>query len=295
MSFIKRFFQKETPTWEDVEKFVRGVGKDERSLFDFKAAGAAREKPSTKLCKCISSFANTEGGLVLLGVREDKSDAAQHALEPVAEGKEAVEHRIQAGIEPTIQGLKIEPVRSDQRAIYLIDVPQSNNPPHMLVADRGDCRYYIRRNFESEPMRHGEVEAAFLRRGILSRTTLEIFVASQENDRFIEKLLPNQPARVSIRNAGEFPASEVSLFFMASPGLDFEVQPFVGDCLTFNYSVPLGKHAARAVLQATLYPGEVVQASLLTVKPPAGDGKIAIVGNSNRSSPTDLIVDVAAR
>lgn len=45
--------------------------------------------------------------------------------------------------------------------IYLIDIPQSDYPPHMTVPQN---KYYIRNNFQSIAVGHAAVEALFDKR-----------------------------------------------------------------------------------------------------------------------------------
>ncbi len=115
------------------------------------------------LTKKISAFANSAGGLLIIGINENKES---HEFSPVGviddekHKKERLEDLILDGISPKIDGLRIAPIRFNNKLIFLVDVPQSETPPHMA----SDYRYYKRHNFENSPMEEYEVRDMFGRR-----------------------------------------------------------------------------------------------------------------------------------
>jgi len=165
MGFIESFFKKEADKIEysDIESFVSQRIEESLNL-DYKNI-ADYNKPN-ELAKDISAFANSAGGLVILGVEEDASDPTRIYPKAITWGdsslsKETLENHLISKISYRIDGLRIVPVRKpDKSVIFLIDVPQSENPPHMSW----DKRYYKRLNFQSVPMEHYEVADFFGRR-----------------------------------------------------------------------------------------------------------------------------------
>ena len=169
MVFIEMFLRKDAGqvTREDVEAFVsRRVEenpnldyKDIRSYFDF-----------DELSKDVSAFANSEGGLIILGVSEDTVKKGEEIVKiypkeitwgDETHSKERLEDHLISKIRPRINGLRIQPIREGEdslKVIFLIDVPQSDNRPHMS----SDNRYWKRLNFRKTPMEHSEV-ADFLK------------------------------------------------------------------------------------------------------------------------------------
>ena len=123
-----------------------------------------------ELSKKVSGFANSSGGLLLLGISEEEPAGSGRTARifpraitwgNASLSKETLEDRLNARVRPRIDGLKIVPVRKESpEVIFLLDVPQSENPPHMAF----DNRYYKRPNFETVPMEHYEVSDLFGRR-----------------------------------------------------------------------------------------------------------------------------------
>jgi hypothetical protein len=75
--------------------------------------------------------------------------------------RERLENNLIGKIHPRIDGLRMIPIRNDAGGIiFLIDIPQSENPPHMA----SDNRYYKRLNFRRVPMEHYEVADLFGKR-----------------------------------------------------------------------------------------------------------------------------------
>lgn len=74
--------------------------------------------------------------------------------------REQLEDNLIAKIRPRINGLRIQPVRKGEgslEVIFLIDIPRSDDRPHMT----SNNRYYRRLNFEIQPMEHYEVADPF--------------------------------------------------------------------------------------------------------------------------------------
>ncbi len=121
-----------------------------------------------KLSKAVSGFADSAGGLLILGVAEDKSVPnriypGEITWGPTNVTRETLEHRLDARLAPRVQLLRIIPVRNHEtgKSVFLIDVPQSESPPHMAIPYHA---YYKRLNFETVPMEHYEVADLFGRR-----------------------------------------------------------------------------------------------------------------------------------
>jgi len=124
-----------------------------------------------KLSQDVSAFANSQGGLLVLGVNEEKIGKGKKlrilpkeiTWGDVSLSKEQLEDNLIAKIHPRINGLRIVPVREGNGSlmvIFLVDIPQSDNPPHMA----SDNRYYKRLNFRKVPMEHYEVSDLFGKR-----------------------------------------------------------------------------------------------------------------------------------
>lgn len=176
MSYITQFLHKalEEVSASDIEQFVK-QGLEENVHLEYKSIEMYDNVD--KLSLSVSAFANADGGLLILGIREmEEKDKKGRTIriEPdkVTWGepslsKERLESKLMSRIQPRIDGLVIQTIRNkDGGIIFLIDVPRSDRP-HQAA----DHRYYKRWSFQKLPMEHYEIADLFHR---ASRANLEI-------------------------------------------------------------------------------------------------------------------------
>lgn len=171
MTYIERFFRKtpsEVITEEDLTKFLEKAYEESLNL-EYKHSNKLNGG-TVDLTKTISSFANSEGGLLIIGISEREENNRRLPGEITWDSnpshtKEWVEEMTLNKIRPRIDA-RISIVNSASGQVFLIDVSQSSNPPHMAA----DNRYYQRHNFSTDPMEHYQVADYFgkRRRPILS-------------------------------------------------------------------------------------------------------------------------------
>ncbi len=109
------------------------------------------DKPEDKkeFVRDISAFANTHGGDIIYGVREDKAKGIPNELCGIPlENPDRLRQRIESligdGTSPKIYGVQIQPVAvGEERFAVVIRVARSFNAPHMVVCG-GDDRFYYR-------------------------------------------------------------------------------------------------------------------------------------------------------
>lgn len=146
--------------WEEDDLLTIVKNKVSESLsLEFKESTALKNTDHHKkeISKDISSFANSEGGTVIYGIKEEN-----HSADSIDEGSEAekqywIDQIINSTIKPRISGLKIKGIelkkQSPNRFAILISIPQSNTA-HQAIPDH---RYFKRTNLETIMMEDYEI------------------------------------------------------------------------------------------------------------------------------------------
>jgi hypothetical protein len=167
MVFIEMFLKKNLLdlTKEDIESFVNRKVEENQNL-DYK--DIRKYYDFNGLSKHISSFANSSGGLLILGVSEEDVGRGKNLRIYPKEitwgdktlSKETLENKLISRIQPPIKELRSVPVREgngSKRLIFLFDIPKSKEAPHMAF----NKQYYRRLNFRIIAMEHYEIANMF--------------------------------------------------------------------------------------------------------------------------------------
>lgn len=164
-----------TKEWS-IEKINELItNKIEESLnLDYKASGSLdknSEKKKIEITKDISAFANSAGGIIIYGIKEINHFPQEYSfIDGQIYTKEWLEQIINNAINKKIDSLKIHPIRVEgdiEKTIYVVEIPESDQSPHMAR----DNKYYRRYNFESVPMEEYEVQLLYNKIG---KSKLEI-------------------------------------------------------------------------------------------------------------------------
>lgn len=163
-----------TPLKEWSEDIILSMIKDrvqENLELDYKEYAAIfplTDKKKIEISKDVSAFANSAGGIIIYGVKENGHIPTEidTGLNPNALSKERLEQIINSNIHPRINGLLIKQIElvttNPTHVLYVISIPQATTrAPHQAA----DKRYYKRFNFESVAMEDYEI------RDILRRAT----------------------------------------------------------------------------------------------------------------------------
>jgi hypothetical protein len=170
-------------------------GIEEGRTLDYKAADALKKTDSKKneISKDVSAFANSNGGVIIYGVREFDAPNKRHRpekIDPVKRdeiSKEWLEQIIQSKIQPKIEKIKITPIevsKEDNTVIYIVEIPQSYTA-HQAAGHK----YYKRYNFESVPMEDYEIRDV-MNRGAHPELALDFEIVKRKH----YSILPNPHA-----------------------------------------------------------------------------------------------------
>lgn len=127
---------------------------------------------NTEIAKDVSSFANNNGGKIIYGVDEKNGLPSSINWIDSKGVKEKIECVILDHIKPEIKGFNIYSIENPEnhsRAVFVVDIPESSDAPHMA-----NHRYYIRRNFKSEYMEDYEVKDAIFKKGLKESLDFEM-------------------------------------------------------------------------------------------------------------------------
>ena len=181
--------------------------REETSVLEFKSG----QIKINAIFKEICAFLNTEGGMIIIGSpKERKIQRSGKFARRVCQGnlipsgfrdKKWINGLIAANIVPYPEDIRIHQITDEEGNYFLIEVPQSQNPPHQFL---NDGRYYIRLEKEAKPAPHGIVQALFYKR-IKAQLEGELSIHPLEN----QKENFNR-VHINIRNNSSFPLDQIS-------------------------------------------------------------------------------------
>lgn len=145
---------------------------EENRILEYKDPGIL-ENPK-HLSEWISAFLNSEGGLIIIGVCEDKPTHKQYMNARIfptlikyvnpSYTKERIEQIIFSNMSCSkLPNMTVLPIRDSEdplKTIFLIDIPQGDCPPYQAA----DNKYYRRLNVTKYPMAHYEIADFFSKR-----------------------------------------------------------------------------------------------------------------------------------
>lgn len=183
---------------EDIKKYMSDIEDGETSYLEFKGVHynlldksnqKESEKESAKfrliVAKEICAFANTDGGILIVGV--DKRKGGDLKLSNECENMESwADNNLTDLLEPRLHGFSVKSIESDgENKPIAIYVPQSKMAPHRvrnqypkpLKGKKGEkaekevieipAEYFVRRGTKSEKLDENLVRAMYLSRGRL--------------------------------------------------------------------------------------------------------------------------------
>jgi hypothetical protein len=156
------FFEQLT-TLDSIQALI-DEGARESEVLEYKTASTGfSEKEKAELVKDISGMANSLGGTIIYGVATDERDKTlPRRIVPIeVKNIETLDRVLNAQVRPPIDGLRRRLIPELNPQVLIIDVPESQNPPHQSLYDK---RYYRRSGIECLPMEHDLIALKFGRR-----------------------------------------------------------------------------------------------------------------------------------
>ena len=114
------------------------------------------------LIETVASFANTDGGDLLIGVEENKGVPVKLPgleIEDLDKEKLRIEHMLLNGVDPRLPPVDIHPIKTEEdRYVLIIRVPHSWTAPHRVIKNR---KFFVRNSSGKQELDVGELRAAF--------------------------------------------------------------------------------------------------------------------------------------
>lgn len=249
---------------------------EESVHLDFKAAPALdkSERKKEEISKDISSFANSDGGLIVYGISENKEHCAESPsfVDGNEFTKEWLEQVINSKINRRIEGIEIFPVRFENsiaKTVFVVKIPRSSNAPHMC----SDHRYYRRFNFSSVPMEEYEVRDLFNRRSPSSMSILELRVYQKNTDKFKRRPIMSRDftewsfAATVVNNGKEIEKDfKLNIYLTAENGLSIQDLSWDSVKDIVNYSLWNNGVKISALSNMPIYPEESLDIARFNIR-----------------------------
>ncbi|GGC94422.1 hypothetical protein GCM10011508_21940 [Flavobacterium lutivivi] len=248
-NYIEKIFSK--PRIElrlsDIEEYFSSP-QEESSVVEFKSG----EVEINDIFKEITAFLNTEGGLLIIGAPRETREIRGKNIIKVCQGdltfsnfknKDWLYQRIASNVVPTPTNLKIEEFLTEKGNVFLIDIPQSQTPPHQCSADG---KYYLRLERDAKPAPHGIIQALFNKRRVPKLSAnITITEIDAKNDKIV----------INIINESQIPADKVAfiidIYNVANINSQHEFR-FYEDLLGNKFS--MSSHVKQVLVQIISIP-----------------------------------------
>lgn len=149
-------------TVADLRKYIENSIPESINL-DYKDSRALNGKPG-EIAKDVSAFANSDGGVIIYGIKEDQhrpielDDGVDHYVKT----REWLETVILSNITPALDNFEVIQVElSRSNSAFVISIQKSIRAPHQ---ERQSKRYYKRYNFCAVPLEDYEIRDIMNRR-----------------------------------------------------------------------------------------------------------------------------------
>ena len=186
-------------TIQDIERLI-DLEIPESIWLDYKASPALSKKKKDEICKDVSAFANSDGGVLIYGVKEEYTVPKEidDGVDTSKISKEWIDEILATNITPIISGIEIiEIKKTANNSVFVVNIQKSFRGPHQSP----DKKYYKRSNARSAPMEHYEIEDIRNRRQVVPYF---ISIDVQVQDPWVQLV---------VENTGSEPARDVKFIF----------------------------------------------------------------------------------
>lgn len=149
-------------------QFIEANGIEENLTLEYKSSEALCKEKADDMCKDVSAFANSSGGQIIYGMREDnKKPQIDAGVSDPKISKEWIQQILNTRLRPRVP-VEIDRIEiSSDHFAFVVTVPQTRTGPHQHV----DKRYY--RRYEATQLVMDDQEI----RDVMGRaTTPDLFV-----------------------------------------------------------------------------------------------------------------------
>ena len=166
-------------TWDDVKTFCQ-QNIPENAYLDYK-----QDFPS-HLEKTIAAMANTLGGIILIGVAEDKENKPIVPVKGI-DFKKGLSERVMSIIltniiPPVFPEIAVPCNKKGDKALLVVRIPQSHQPPHAIAEN---TEVYLRTGNRNKPEKIASInEIEWLRDHRKKSEDLREYLYSRANNRF---------------------------------------------------------------------------------------------------------------
>ena len=157
--------------WEWIEEdLLKLIGQPESIRLEFKSSSlfsTSPDKIKEKLSKSISALANSEGGTIVIGIKEKKisksyyADSLDEGVEIAKYSAEWLQRILVSNISPYLPGIRVRAVPlsgKEGRVAFVVFVPDG-----VTVYQASDKRYYCRSEYEVYPMADHEIRLKMMK------------------------------------------------------------------------------------------------------------------------------------
>ena len=146
--------------FSDIEYLIKERKEQEGHHLDYKKSIGNPDKAKNELAKDISSFANSSGGFLILGIDDNLEIVGLEREINKKSIDEWINQVVSSNIEPQVfyYDPKIIEIPSSEKVIVVIQVPESTRKPH-IVSEL--FNYFVRINDSSKKANHSQIRDMF--------------------------------------------------------------------------------------------------------------------------------------